>query len=363
MPVVGKRLWVHITAPLQAETPLEQLARAELTPLQDLYVRDNVDLVGAMSLEPVEQSWQVELVGLLGKPVTLSRAALAALPQREVEMVLQCSGNGRSQFHQMAPVEGAVWQHGALANLRFRGVPLETVLEACQLETAARYLTARGRGSQSAGEPAFERSVPLDDVLDSALLALELNGRALPGLHGGPVRLILPGYYGVNNVKWLDRLIVAAQPSPNHYQLERYRLPLEPLAPGSTFTPTPDNSRSSWRQNVKSLIFSPLQDDRLPSCRVTVTGVAWNDGRSPIAEVWMSADEGSSWQRAELSRPTSLYAWTRFELELTLEPGRCELWARAKDASGEMQPLDSRPFWNPDGYEWNGIHKVGVTVS
>lgn len=364
-PIVGKTPWMtlHVAAPLQGETPLALLRQARITPKELFYVRNNQDLEGNFTTEAASGVWELELTGLLDTPQRLSVAELLERPQRELEMVLQCSGNSRGQFGKASPVSGAQWQDGAVANIVFGGVALKDVLEPLGVQKKAGYLTARGAGTpHEPGLPPFERSVPLADVWEDALLALTLNGEALPAVHGGPLRLVLPGYYGVNNVKWLTQLSLENAPSESLYQRERYRLPLTPLEPGSPFEPTPENSRPSWRMSVKSLLWQPLVGESQIAGRVQLGGVAWTDGRSAVSRVEVSLDRGENWLEAALERPQSPYAWCPWSLSVTLPAGELELWVRACDGAGNAQPLDGSAGWSPQGYEYSGAAKVRLTV-
>ena len=350
----------HVETPKQSETPLELLREKRVTSREVLYVRNNVDLDGVTMQPASAEGWRVQVGGLVEDPATLNAAELFEYPQTEVEMVLQCSGNSREKFDRAAPVAGALWQHGALADVVFGGVLLSEILEP-QGDPEKLYLTARGEGTVQNGQP-FERSVPLAEVLETALLATHLNGEPIPGVHGGPVRLVLPGFYGVNNVKWLTHLSVDREESRNLHQKDRYRMPLEPIEPGSAFHPTPQNSRSSWRQNVKSLLWSPLPSGRVPAGQVTLRGPAWTDGQSEISTVEVSLDQGDSWQEAAIEPASSPYSWHLWTLSVALDEGEREVWVRAKDDAGNVQPLDGTVAWNPDGYEWNGVDKVTLTV-
>ena len=324
-------------------------------------MRNNVDLAGVTMQPAPAEGWRVQVGGLVETPVTLPVSELLERPRTEVEMVLQCSGNSRAKFNQTAPVAGALWKHGALANVVFSGVPLKELLEPQDVPERL-YLTARGKGTVQNGQP-FERSVPLADVFDTALLATHLNGEPLPEVHGGPVRLVLPGFYGVNNVKWLTHLSVDRAETSNLHQQERYRMPLEPIEPGSAFHPTPENSRSSWRQNLKSLLWSPLPSEQVPAGVVTLRGPAWTDGQSQVSTVEVSLDQGRSWQEASLEPAAGRYGWCLWTLSVELGTGEHEVWVRARDDAGNTQPLDGTVAWNPDGYEWNGVDKVTITLS
>ncbi len=362
------RLIVHKAEPLEAETPLDLLATKSVTQVEDLFVRNNQQPTWASTLDPYhgEAPWTLEVIGLTEFPRTIRLPELQAMPQVEHEMVLQCSGNGRSQFSRSAPAKGAPWRHGAMGNVRFRGVTLRSVFEkfAVHPHPTAQYLTAEGADSPAKPADAdFEHSIPLRDALDRTLLALELNGKPLPALHGGPLRLVTPGYYGTMHVKWLSRLRLEAQETVNHHQVKRYRTPRTPIEPGSEFDYGLDNSEPNWNMRIKSVLFVPAEGEKWTTGRGTIRGVAWNDGLARIEAVEYSLDQGQSWQRAELERPQSRYAWYPFQMELKLNRGEHTVFCRAIDTLGRTQPLDGSIDWNPAGYGWHGADSAKITVS
>lgn len=367
--IEGKTPWLtlHVPNPLQSETPLALLRASRVTDKAHLYVRNNQDLDGAMTLGPGAEDWLVTLAGAQETNTltrTLTLPDLRAYSQHEAEMVLQCSGNSRGRFGGVSPVSGSRWQDGAVANVVFGGARLRDVLEdlAPNLLSAG-YLTARGAGTPHDDDMSpFERSVLLAGVLDTALLALTLNGEPLPALHGGPVRLVLPGFYGVNNVKWLSSLSLDAEPTGNSYQTEKYRLPKTPLQPGQVFEATPQNSVPSWQMKLKSLLWRPLVGETLRAGPVALGGVAWSDGRSRVAQVAVSCDGGETWQAAALDTPESPYAWSAWSLTLPFTSGEHEVWVRATDDAGNAQPLEQNTGWNPAGYEWSSAERVRLSV-
>ena len=366
--IVGKnpRLIVHKSTPCEIETPLELLGEQHITPVESIFVRNNAQPDWSLTLQPAPQSdWRIDVTGLLEFPRTIKLDELRTLPQSEVEMVLQCSGNGRAQFERSAPVKGSPWSYGAVANVRFRGVSLATVFEhfKVQPDRAARFITAEGGDAPAKTTDAdFEHSLPLRDVLKRSLLALELNGQPLPAVHGGPVRLVTPGYYGTMHVKWLTRLRLEDRETANHHQVARYRNPLEPLRPGEPFESTLDNSEPHWNMRIKSQIFSPGSGATVPAGRVTIKGVAWNDGLARIEMLEWSRDGGRTWQRAELEPSASSYAWHPWQATLQLDPGEHTIHCRATDRLGRSQPLDGAVDWNPAGYCWHGVESVTLRV-
>jgi DMSO/TMAO reductase YedYZ molybdopterin-dependent catalytic subunit len=280
-------------------------------------------------------------------------------------MVVQCSGNGRALFSQAAKTDGTQWLRGGMGNVRFAGVALAKLLEdaGAKPHPAARFLTAAGSDDPKPGEMDFEHSLPLDDVLAHAILALELNGEPLPVVHGGPVRLVMPGYYGTMQVKWVTKLSFDERESSHTSHMPHYRTPLVPIRPGEKFEATFDNSESNWRMRLKSVVLSPAPGAELARGETTVVGVAFNDGRARIDSVLISTDRGRSWRQAELEVPKSSYAWYRWRARVRLSPGKQAIWSRAIDALGRTQPLDGSIHWNPRGYTWNGVEKIDVTVT
>jgi sulfite oxidase len=367
--IAGKdrRLLVHNPAKtgFEIETPLELLREHRLTPTERLFVRNNQQPDWSSTLKPAPAGpWNVEIVGLTEYPRTIALDELRTLPQVAHDVVLQCSGNGRAMFSKVSPVKGAQWSYGAMGNVRFRGVTLKSVFEKFDVRphATARFITAEG--AELPGKPGsadFEHSLPLAETLSRSILALEMNGQPLPAVHGGPLRLVTPGYYGTMHVKWLSRLRLDSQESVNYHQSRRYRTPREPMEPGSTFEYRLDNSDAHWRMKIKSVIFAPHHDAKLKSGQVLASGVAWNDGTSLIDAVELSVDGGQSWRRAELER-AGRYAWQHWQLPLQLPGGTHTLISRAIDTLGNSQPLDGAIAWNPDGYVWNGADRVNVQV-
>jgi DMSO/TMAO reductase YedYZ molybdopterin-dependent catalytic subunit len=366
--VAGKvdSLIIHAEKPAVLETPLELLDRAGLTPLPSLFVRNNQQLADSATLKPLPLAkWTIELKGLVDRPQIIKAEELLLLEQVEYEMVLQCCGNARSQYSKAAKTHGTQWGFGAMGNVRFAGVPLAAVLTkfGIKVGAAARFVAAEGQDEPAPGKLDFEHSLPLDDVLKKSILALRLNGEPLPAIHGGPVRLVTPGYYASVHMKWLHRLRFEDAESSNYNHSVRYRMPHTPIKPGQPYEFTLANSRASWQMKLVSVILSPENNAKLAAGSVKVRGVAFNDGQARIETVLVSFDRGRSWQSTSLESPASPYAWYRWSTEASLKPGTHVIWARAVDALGRSQPLDGSVYWNPDGYEWNGAPKVEITVN
>lgn len=366
LPGKNPRLVVHTAAPAVLETPLDLLAQDRITPIDALFVRNVQHSAALLTIKPASLAgWKIELAGLVDRPQTINARLLEDLEQVAVEMVLQCSGNGRSLFSAAAKIKGTAWGRGGMGNVRFSGVPLQSVLDhfGIQPKKEARYLSAEGVDDPVAGEQDFEHSLPLADALKKSILALRINGEPIPTVHGGPVRLVTGGYYGTMHVKWISRLRFDAEESNHTSQVPHYRTPLVAIAPGEPFEATLANSEPNWRMKIKSVVLAPLPGAQLTAGEVSASGVAFNDGEAAIETVLVSSDAGRTWQRAEIDAPDSPYAWYRWQAKLNLPPGRQQIWARAIDKLGRTQPLDGTIHWNPNGYTWNGVDKIDVTVA
>lgn len=367
--IAGKRagLIVHNTKQAEIETPLALLREQAITPKELLFVRSNQEVPDTRTTKPADaEGWTIEIGGLVETPAKIAAEDLRKFESSEVEMVLQCSGNGRALFSKAAKVAGAPWTQGAMGNVRFSGPRLKDVFDSLNLNIspAASFLTAEGKdGPAKPGAADFEHSIPLADALARGILALEMNGEPIPAVHGGPVRLAMPGYYGTMSMKWLTRLRLEDRETFNHHQRRRYRSPSEPIKPGSPFEYDFNTSDANWRMKIKSVIFAPLDGETLKAGKTTVRGVAFNDGSVKIDAVEVSLDDGRTWRRAQLETPKSPYAWHPWTAEVEIDRGVDRILARAVDALGRTQPLDGAIGWNPAGYCWNGVQRVQINVN
>ena len=360
-----RRLELLSAVPLVLSTPVGLLAEQIITDKKYLFVRNIQDLAEGMTLEPLPlEGWETEMVGLIRPSrVVIRPEELLKMDQVEYEMILQCSGNGRTQYR---GIPGTPWNQGGVGNVRFAGVPVKAILEKYNvtIDPQVKYVTAEGHDLPMGLEkPDFEHSLPVAPVLEKSIFALRLNGEPLPGIHGGPVRLVTPGLFGTMQVKWLRRLRFETAESTNFYHATEYRVPLSLLKPGEKFRFTMENSRPTWDIRLMSYILEPESGAKLKAGAVTVIGVAYNDGSVRLESVLVSFDRGQSWQPAKFEVPDSPYAWYRWTTQANLKPGAHEIWSRAIDALGRTQPLDGSIFWNPNGYEWTGVFKVEVTVN
>ncbi len=289
-------------------------------------------------------------------PRTLTVSELKSMGVTTVASVLQCSGNGRAFFPHGA--SGTPWSVGAAGCVMWTGVPLKDVVDALGGPAdGTRYITGTGGESIPDGlDPKsimVERSVP-SRALDTALLAWEMNDTPLPHTHGGPLRLVIPGYYGVNNVKYVKHVAFTENQTDAKIQASGYRV-REVGKPGSPDQP------SMWEMNVKSWVNAPLEAGR--SGRNMIYGVAFG-GTVALEKVDVSVDGGKTWKQARFLGPDlGPYAWRPFVMAADLSSGEHRIVSRATDVDGNTQP-EGR-IDNERGYGHNGWsdHGVSVTVS
>lgn len=359
------------------ETPLTELRKYAHTPKEILFNRyhfpheGNAAWYATTDLPPADmvKNWNIRVDGLVQRPRDVSIADLQKMPQVKRVSVLQCAGNGRSYYAAKQKVAGGQWHHGGMGNVEWEGVELRPFLDGLKLVPAksAVWLTAEGWDQPATPEGSdFAKSYRLDDsALDHAILALKMNGEPISATHGGPVRLIIPGYYGNMNVKLLTYLMFAAEQSPSAFQSVGYRMPKSmPVEPGKFGANdyNLENSEPTYGHAIKSVIFSPLPSDNPKKGNVEITGIAFNDGKTKLTKVEVSTDGGKSWKEATIKTPESPWAWHHWSLKTNLGSGKHMLVSRASDEKGNSQPVDGLTRWNPRGYEWNGADHVEITV-
>ena len=309
---------VVVTAePLNAETRLE-LQVGPLTPTPRHYVRSHFAFP--------RHGGAIAIGGAVAAPRTVSFDELRALPSRTAAVTLECAGNGRSFLEPPAP--GEQWRLGAVGTAEWTGVPLRSLLEPAGLSPATVEVLFRGADSgavkDAGGVIAFERSLPLSRaVAEDVLVAYAMNGAPIPTEHGAPLRLIVPGWYGMASVKWLAEIIALEEPFGGFFQAARYVVGAEPL------------------RSVKprAVIVAPLGE--VLAGPLTVRGYAWS-GQGGIARVECSTDGGATWRDATLGPEASPAAWREWRIDWVAVPGAHELLARATDRSGEAQVLEQR---------------------
>jgi DMSO/TMAO reductase YedYZ molybdopterin-dependent catalytic subunit len=332
--------------------PLEAL-RWDVTPIGLHYLLVHYDIP-----EVDAETWRLEVGGLVEQPLSLSLDDVRARPAVELAVTMECAGNGRA--HVEPHVVSQPWLLEAVGTARWRGTPAAPLLEEAGVRDGAVdvLFTGLDRGVEGGEEQAYERSLPVGALLEGdALLAYDVNGAALPPQHGYPLRLVVPGWYGMTSVKWLSRITVLAEPFAGYQQSHSYRVRREEEEPGEPITTIAP----------RSLMIPPGIPEFLTRARVAeagtheVVGKAWSGG-SKLAAVEVSTDGGASWAPTKLGDETlGRWAWRSWRFSWSAEPGEYELCCRARDVAGNEQPLD--PPWNLGGYLNNAVQRIPVTVT
>jgi DMSO/TMAO reductase YedYZ molybdopterin-dependent catalytic subunit len=337
--------------PLNLETPLERLTDWQ-TPTTLFFVRSHFG-PPAVGLH----AWSIAVDGLVERPTRLPLELLQRFETVELSAVLQCAGNGRAYFDPVIP--GLPWRDGAVGNARWSGVRLRDVLRAAGIDTKSTHVHVFGGDPPPHPKtPAFLRSLPIERALDpNTLLATRMNGNEIPVEHGGPVRLVVPGWTGNHWIKWLRKIVCSTEEAPGFFQRTGYRIPREPMAPGVEVPPG-DLLPVTWL-NVKSLIVTPNPNARIAPGPTSVRGVAWT-GEGRVSHVEVSLDNGP-WKAATLEGPNEHFAWRAWRFEWDAISGHHAIRARATDSNNQTQP--ERTPWNKSGYLWNGIHEVNIEVT
>ncbi len=338
------------------ETRRSAFGTSVVTPNSQVFVRNNLPAPDA-SIVADRDAWEIDIGGVK-TPRKLTVGELKTMGLDTVTMVLQCSGNGRGFFP--SKPSGTGWTVGAAGCVVWSGVPVRAVVETLGgVEKGGIYMTGTGGEKLPAGiDPKtimVERSVPAAAMQD-ALLAWEMNGVPIPLAHGGPLRLIVPGFTGVNNIKYIKQLAFTAQESDAKIMSHGYRM----TPPGGKSDPS---QPSVQEMSVKSWINAPLPEDGdvKSGSMAQIQGVAFG-GMHAVKGVEVSTDGGKTWKAARLVGPDlGKYAWRQFVLQAKLPAGSHMLASRATDSAGNVQP-ETRGE-NQSGYNNTSWADHAVTVN
>jgi DMSO/TMAO reductase YedYZ molybdopterin-dependent catalytic subunit len=331
--------------------PLEAL-RYPVTPVGLHYLLIHYDIP---MLDPAE--WRLRIDGLVDHELELSLADLRALPATTRVLTMECAGNGRA-FLDPRPLSQP-WLVEAVGTGEWTGVELHHLLSMAGLDDRAVEVlfTGADRGVEGGVEQSYQRSLTVDDAVGTgALLAYELNREPLPPQHGFPLRLVVPGWYGMTNVKWLSTITAIDTPFDGYQQAVGYRMRVADGDPGEPVT----------RMVPRALLCPPGIPDFVTRVRTveggecTIEGRAWS-GAAPITAVEVSVDGGNTWSAAHLDGEESVAGkWIGWTYVWRAEPGDFQLCCRATDEAGTPQPL--QPAWNLGGYANNAVQRVPVRV-
>lgn len=330
--------------------PLEAL-RYDLTPPGLHYLLVHYDIP---ALDPDTYALTVE--GAVAEPLQLSMVDLDAFPARTEIVTLECAGNGRARL--LPRPVSQPWLFEAVGTAAWSGVAVADLLEAAGPDPAAVEVifTGADRGIEGGAEQAYQRSLGLDELRRrDVLLATHMNDSPLLPQHGAPVRLVVPGWYGMTSVKWLTTMTVVTEAFAGYQHEQAYRVRQR----------EDERGRAVDRIQPRSLIEPPGIPDFFTRGRtveageVALRGRAWS-GHGAVVGVDVSVDGGQTWSEARLHPPLGEYAWCGWEWEWQASPGRHRIGSRAEDVTGRIQPLD--PEWNLGGYEVNAVHWLDVEV-
>ena len=352
--VIGER-------PLVAETP-EHLLDDDTTPIDKFYVRNNGQIPEAAK-EP--DKWKIAIDGEVNNKLELTLGEIKSKfkPQTR-RMVLECGGNGRSFFS--PPASGNQWTNGGAGCAEWTGVRLADVLKMAGVKPSGIYTAHYAADlhlSGDASEPTLSRGVRLPKAMDpDSMIVWAMNGQPLPNIHGGPVRLLYPGWAGSASQKWLTRIVIRDKEHDGPGMTgTSYRLTIKPMVPGTKADPK--NFKILESMPVRSIITNPGNGAKLAAGtrELKLRGASWA-GDLSVRRVDISTDYGMTWQSTKLEKAKNRYDWQRWTGTVKLpSDGYFEIWARATDSRGLMQPHVA-PNWNPSGYGGNTMHRVAVLV-
>ena len=331
--------------------PLEAL-RYDITPLGLHYLLIHFDIP---AVDPA--AWELKVGGWTKKTLQLKLSDLRARPARTMTVTLECAGNGRARLSPRPMSQP--WLAEAVGTAEWTGTPLGPILDEAGYMSGARDVVFTGldRGVQGGIEQQYERSLTYSEATHpDVLLVYAMNGRPLLPQHGFPLRLIVPGWYGMTHVKWLSSITVLDRDFAGYQQASAYHYRLDDGDPGVPVQ----------RMRPRALMVPPGIPDFMSRTRFVVPsrqlieGRAWS-GLARIAGVDFSSDGGETWARAEVADTPSAYAWSRWTYEWdATRPGEYELCARAIDVAGNMQPAEQS--WNLEGVQNNAVQRLRVIV-
>ncbi len=336
--------------PLNLEMPFETLD-GFITPTKLFYVRTH------FPIPKIDRNkWRLRVEGEVERPFEINYGELIKLESEKIPVTLECAGNNRNFLE--PKVEGVRWELGAVGNAEWTGVPLSILLDRAGVKSTAREIILEGadRGKPEdpkspPGEMNFARSTPMKKASD-VLLAYKMNDVDLPAENGFPVRAIVPGWYAVASIKWLQRIIVTDKIFNGYYQTLDY----------SFWKRRGDNAElvPLSEMQIKAEIARPSEGETIPAnSNARVRGTAWtSDGE--IKKVEISSDDGATWNEAKLLGESKPNAWRLWEFSWRTpdRPGKATLIARATDSKGRTQPMER----DPDRGTYMINHLLPITV-
>ena len=354
-----------------------EVLKHDVTPVGMHYLLSHFDIPYVQSAD----DWQLAVGGLVDTPLQLGFTQLTEMPRLKQTVTLECAGNGRAL---MDPRWRSMpWSSEAVGTASWTGTSLKHVLALAGLKNNATTVVFSGadKGVDNGSVHRFERSLAINDALsEEVMLAWQINDQPLPPQHGYPLRLIVPGWYGMASVKWLDSISITDQPFTGYQQVKTYNFRTSEDDPGRPVT----------TMRVRSLMIPPGIPDFFTRRRLLQRGTtilegrAWSGAGTPVTRVEIavkrlpdneelnrrlpadgskSASDSSAdliWKDAELRSTSERYSWCGWQLKHDFEAGHYRLRCRATDASGSIQPLEAP--WDKAGFGNNAVHTLDVWV-
>jgi DMSO/TMAO reductase YedYZ molybdopterin-dependent catalytic subunit len=352
---------VRSESPLNLEMPFST-ADSFITPTKSFYVRTHFPIPAID-----RNAWWLYVEGEVEKPFSINYQELMAIESVTAPVTLECAGNNRNFLE--TKVKGVQWHLGAVGNAEWTGVPLSILLDRANLKPNAREVVLEGTDVGVLEDPKsppgglkFARSIPLEKARRDVLLAYKMNGEDLPPEHGFPLRAIVPGWYAMASVKWLQRIIIIDRPFTGYYQTIDYAY-------------WKKTDYGHWQRGEQIAELTPLSEMQVKAqiarpeegeivsakSNVRVSGAAWACD-ADIAKVELSTDGGVKWNAAKLIGEPKSNAWRlwEFDWQTPSQPGKRTLIARATDSLGRTQPVNRDP--DRETYMINHLLPIEVEV-
>ena len=337
--------------PLNLEMPFETLD-GFITPTETFYVRTHFPIP-----KIDKNKWRLRVEGEVAKPFELTYDELLKLESRKIPATLECAGNNRYVLE--PKVKGVQWGLGAVGNAEWTGVSLSILLDRAGAKAGAGDVILEGADSGPLEDPKgppgnvrFARSIPMAKAREDVLLAYRMNDVDLTAEHGFPLRAVVPGWYAVASIKWLQRIIVTDRPFAGYYQTIDYAFWKRDGA-HAELVPLRE-------MQTKAEIAQPIDGETVPAnSNVRVHGAAWT-GDGEIVKVELSVDGGASWGETTLGAMPTRNAWRlwQFAWRTPSSSGKRTLIARATDSKGQTQPVER----DPDRGTYMINHLLPITV-
>jgi DMSO/TMAO reductase YedYZ molybdopterin-dependent catalytic subunit len=332
--------------PYVGETP-EPFLDTWLTPNNRFYIRSHFNFPQLSS-----ENLLIPINGFVENPLTISMKDIKRFPKHTLPVTLECAGNNRSDL--LPKVPGNQFNSGAVSNAIWTGTPLKEILNLVNVKNNVSEILFKGAdvGVTDPNKPnePYLRSLSLEMANHpDTILAYEMNGEELPIEHGYPLRLIVPGWYGMASVKWISEITAIEKLFSGYFQGKKYVLKYK------------DGTEKPLEKiHVKSLVTYPLANTTFEQNDVAIEGIAWS-GYSGIKKVEISVDGGIHWNNASLIGPSEKYSWHQWHYKwINPDKGNHSIISRAIDGDGNIQPIES--VWNELGYAVNGCKPVSIVI-